>query len=70
MRQAAKVSNDEEGTTRMSVTFTKAQRDQLLEIAVHNEVSVGYVVRKACDAYLRCQTEEMAVHHLVEPANV
>ena len=55
---------------RLSVTFTQSQHDQIAEIAARNEVSVGYVVRKACDAFIRWQATEACIHELAEPSNV
>ena len=70
MRQSTKVATEDEGTVRLSVTFTQSQHDQIAEIAARNEVSVGYVVRKACDAFIRWQATEACIHELAEPSNV
>lgn len=49
MRTATKHLKEDEPTVRQSVSFPRSQHEALSELAAHNNVSVGYVVRKACE---------------------
>jgi len=39
----------EDSSVRQSVTFTKQQHDALAQVATANNVSIGWVVRHACN---------------------
>jgi hypothetical protein len=69
MKQTIRGSREEEGSVRLSITFTQTQHDALMEMAARNDVSVGYVVRKACDAFFKNRCEDATLHELAEATN-